>query len=49
MQKNDHTPSGPGEREEEEGHLLRNIGNTVFLVAVLVAAWFLLEWLMGSK
>jgi len=27
----------------------RNIGKTVFLIAVLVAAWFVLEWLMGSK
>ncbi len=24
-----------------------NIGKIVFLIAVLVAAWFVLEWLMG--
>ena len=24
----------------------KNIGKTVFLIAVLVAAWFVLEWLM---
>ncbi len=34
---------------EGEGNLLLNIGKIVFLVAVLIAAWFLLEWLMGSK
>lgn len=49
MQEDKHTPSGPEESGEEEGSLLLNIGKIVFLVAVLVAAWFLLEWLMGRK
>jgi hypothetical protein len=26
-----------------------NIGKKVFLVVVLVAAWFLMDWLMGGK
>ena len=34
---------------EEQGSAWMNIGKIVFLIAVLVAAWFLLEWLMGSK
>ncbi len=49
MQQDKHSPSGPEKREEEDGHFLLNIGETVFLVVVLVAAWFLLEWLMGRK
>ncbi len=35
--------------EQGEGHFLLNIGKTVLLAAVLVAAWFVLEWLMGGK
>jgi hypothetical protein len=39
-----------GKQEEpQEGSLLLNIGKIIFLVAALVAAWFVLEWLMGSK
>jgi hypothetical protein len=34
---------------EEQGSHIRNIGKIVFLIAALVAAWFVLEWLMGSK
>lgn len=33
----------------EEPSAWKNIGKIIFLVAVLVAAWFVLEWLMGSK
>jgi hypothetical protein len=38
-------PENPG----EQGSALQNIGKIIFLVAALVAAWFVLEWLMGSK
>jgi hypothetical protein len=34
---------------EEQGSPIRNIGKIIFLIAALVAAWFVLEWLMGSK
>jgi hypothetical protein len=34
---------------EEEGSLWLNIGKTAFLIGVLVAAWFLLDWLIGGK
>ncbi len=37
------------EQPEEQGSVLLNIGKTVFLIAALVAAWFILEKLMGSK
>jgi hypothetical protein len=35
--------------EPEQGSALMNIGRWVFLVVVLVAAWFILEWLTGWK
>ncbi len=41
-------PSGTGD-QEEEGSLFLNIGKIVFLVIVLIASWFLLEWLMGHR
>jgi hypothetical protein len=40
-------PTDP--EEQEQGSYIKNIAKIVFLVAVLVAAWFVLEWLMGSK
>ena len=40
-------PEKPG--EQEQGSLFLNIGKIVFLIAVLVAAWLVLEKLMGSK
>jgi len=40
-------PTGP--EEPEAVSAWRNIGKTLFLIAALVAAWFLLEWLMGGK
>jgi hypothetical protein len=49
MQQDKHTPSEPEEPGEGEGHSLLNIGKTVLLVVVLVAAWYILEWLMGGK
>ena len=35
--------------EPRQGSLLLNIGKTIFLIVVLVAAWFILEWLIGHK
>ena len=41
---------GPEKPEEQEqGRAFLNIGKIVFLIAALVAAWFILEKLMGSK
>jgi hypothetical protein len=37
------------QEEPEDVSAWRNIGKTIFLIAALVAAWFLLEWLMGGK
>jgi hypothetical protein len=40
----------PGTPEEpEHGSAWMNVGRWVFLVVVLVAAWFILEWLTGWK
>ncbi len=41
---------GPEKPEEQEqGSAFLNIGKTIFLIASLVAAWFILDKLMGSK
>jgi hypothetical protein len=37
------------QQEQEQGSAFLNIGKIVFLIAALVAAWFILEKLMGSK
>ena len=39
------------EKSEDPQHInvWWNIGMKVFLVAALVAAWFVLDWLMGGK
>jgi hypothetical protein len=37
------------QEEQEDVSVWRNIGKTIFLIAALVAAWFLLDWLMGGK
>ncbi len=34
--------------EPQQGSLLMNIGKIIFLVAVLVIAWFVLEKLIGK-
>jgi hypothetical protein len=48
MKKDDKDmPENP--EEQEQGSYIRNIGKTLFLIAVLVAAWFVLDWLIGSK
>ena len=36
-------------KEIEQGSALLNIAKIVFLIAALVAAWFVLERLLGSK
>ena len=35
--------------EPEDISAWRNIGKTILLIAALVAAWFLMDWLMGGK
>jgi len=40
-------PTGP--EGPEAGSAWKNIGKLMFLIAALVAAWFVLEWLMGGK
>jgi len=40
-------PATPEEQKDVSAWV--NIGRIVFLIAVLVAAWFVLEWLMGKK
>ena len=35
--------------EPQQGSLLLNIGKIIFLIAVLVAAWFILDWLVSGK
>ncbi len=47
MQKDDRTKPEQAEGPKE-GNAWLNIGKIVFLVIVLVAAWFVLEWLMGK-
>lgn len=44
MSKEPHEPD-----EREAGSAWKNIAKTLFLIAALVAAWFILERLMGSK
>ncbi|HEX9021268.1 MAG TPA: hypothetical protein VF903_08405 [Nitrospirota bacterium] len=48
-QQDNHTRTEAGKEGEGEGHLLLNIGKTALLVVILVAAWFLLDWLMGGS
>jgi hypothetical protein len=49
MNKDKQRQSESENQPEGEGHILLNAGKTIFLIAVLVAAWFLMEWLMGRK
>ena len=41
------TPPEPGESGKDS--LALNIGKILFLLGALAAAWFLLDWLIGSK
>lgn len=47
MDKDNKTPSDSQDPEKSHGFL--NILKLVFLVAVLVGAWFLLDWLISGK
>ena len=47
MQKSKQTPSEPQDVEKDPG--LRNILRLIFLAAVLVGAWFLLDRLIFGK
>jgi hypothetical protein len=38
-----------GEAPAEEPRAWKNIGKIIFLVIALVAAWFVLEWLIEGK
>jgi hypothetical protein len=40
-------PGRPG--DSEHGSAWMNIGKIVLLITALIAAWFILEWLMGGK
>jgi len=40
-------PAGPGDQETVSAW--KNIGKIIFLIAALVAAWFVLERLIGGK
>jgi Kef-type K+ transport system membrane component KefB len=40
-------PENP--EEPRQSSLLLNIGKVIFLIAVLVAAWFILDWLISGK
>jgi len=37
------------EKGQEDVSIWRNIGKIIFLIVVLVIAWFVLEWLIGGK
>jgi len=49
MAQEKHTQSDPQKQKQGEGHLLMNIGKIVFLIAVLVAFWYLFDRWIGSK
>ncbi len=43
----DEEPEKPDEQKDVS--IWRNIGKAVFLIIVLVIAWFVLEWLIEGK
>jgi hypothetical protein len=45
--KDDQIPSGP--QDPETSHGLLNIMKMLILIAILVGAWFLLDWLISGK
>lgn len=47
LEKDNQTPSEP--QSPEKSHGLLNILKLIFLIAVLVGAWFLLDWLINGK
>ena len=46
MEKENQTPPEP--QDDEKSHGLLNILKLIFLVVVLVGAWFLLDWLING-
>ncbi len=42
------TDRNEGKQEPGQDNLWLNIGKTIFLIVVLVAAWFILEKLIGK-
>jgi hypothetical protein len=46
MEKNNQIPSDSQDPEKDPG--FRNIAKWIFLIAVLAAAWFLLDWLING-
>jgi hypothetical protein len=49
MRHNKHSSSEDEKDGPREGHLLLNIGKTIFLIAVLVAFWFFFDWWLARK
>ena len=47
MDKNNQNRSDPQDAEESHGY--QNILKMVIFIAVLVGAWFLLDWLINGK
>jgi hypothetical protein len=47
MEKNNQTQSDSQDPDRSRG--LQNILKVIILIAVLVGAWFLLEWLISGK
>jgi hypothetical protein len=45
----DENKTQPGWEPPEQGNTWKNIGKVLFLVITLVAAWFLLQWLIEGK
>jgi|AP12_2_1047962.scaffolds.fasta_scaffold733454_1 hypothetical protein len=47
MDENGQSSAGPQDPKQSRG--LRNILDTVLLLAGLAAAWFVMDWLMNGK
>ncbi len=47
MEQKSQTPSEPQGSEKSQG--LLNILKLIFLAAVLIGAWFVLDWLINGK
>jgi hypothetical protein len=47
MEKNNQTQAEPPDPEEGHGH--QNIRKIILLIAILVGAWILLDWLISGK
>ena len=47
MKKDNQISSDSQDSEKDPG--FRNVAKWIFLIAVLVGAWFLLDWLISGK